>query len=36
MKLQKQKGIYDKYLLRKDKKQKWYTPDELFNMTFNK
>ena len=36
VKLQKQKGIYEKYLLRKNKKQKWYTPDELFNMTFNK
>ena len=36
IKLQKQKGIYEKYLLRKDKKQKWYTPDELFKMTFNK
>ena len=36
IKLLKQKGIYEKYLLRKDKKQKWYYPDELFNMTFNK
>ena len=35
IKLQKQKGIYEKYLLRKDKKQKWYYPDELYNMTFN-
>lgn len=35
LKLQKQKGIYEKYLLSKDKKQKWYYPDELYNMTFN-
>lgn len=36
VKLSKIKGIYERYSLRKDKKQKWYTPDELFNMTFNK
>ena len=35
IKLQKQKGIYEKYLLRKDKKQKWFYPDELYDMTFN-
>lgn len=33
--IQKQKGIYKKYSFRKDGKQKWYYPDELFNMTFN-
>lgn len=36
IKLHKQKGIYEKYLLSKNGKLKWYTPDELFNMTFNK
>lgn len=36
IKLHKQKGIYEKYLLSKNGKLKWYYPDELFNMTFNK
>ena len=35
IKLQKVKGIYEKYPLCKDGKQKWYSPDELYNMTFN-
>lgn len=35
IKLQKVKGIYEKYSLCKDGKQKWYFPDELYDMTFN-
>ena len=34
IKIQKVKGGYEKYSLYKNGKQKWYTPDELFNMTF--